>query len=290
VAEPLPNPGDQVSIPEAYLLAAKYPAAVKKAAFVYAKYPATQETRDKQAAAYPKAGWKFQNCDQIYNVAGESDWKPIATNLKTCGIDAVVWVGSPNPNFENLLSAAKQVGYTPTAWVSGPNQYDAGFAKWNGQNGGAGNNVYLAMAVVPFELSGQVPAVKQYLGLIKNSGGIPALLGVQATSAFLLWATSVKACGSNVTRSCVLDAAAKQKAWTAGGLHVPTNPGGNEAAKCGLLLKLDGGTWTKVAPAGGTLFSCSDTYRVTDLKTPAVAAAKLDANRVATQYGTFTPQ
>ena len=60
---------------------------------MFAEFPATQETRDKAAAGYPKAGWKFLNCDQIYNIAGESDWKPFASNLKACGVQAVVWVG-----------------------------------------------------------------------------------------------------------------------------------------------------------------------------------------------------
>ena len=32
------------------------------------------------------------------------------------------------------------------------------------------------------------------------------MLGMQATSSFLLWATGVDACGADVTRQCVLDA------------------------------------------------------------------------------------
>ena len=130
--------------------------------------PATQETRDKAAAGYPKAGWKFLNCDQVYNVAGESDWKPFASALKTCGVEAVVWVGSPDPNLENFLNAAKQVGFEPKAWATDPNQYTAAFAQWNGQNGGAGNNVYVRMTGVPFEFANQVPAVKEYMDLVPS--------------------------------------------------------------------------------------------------------------------------
>ena len=289
VIQPIPNPGDQVPVSAAYQLAKKFPDAVKKAAFVFAEFPATQETRDKYAASFPEAGWKFQDCDQVYNVAGESDWKPFASNLETCGIETVVWVGSPNPNFENFLAAAKQVGFKPKAWLSDANQYDSGFATWNGQNGGAGDDVYVRVATVPFEMADTVPAVKQYLKLVNDSNGTTALLGVQATSAFLLWAKSVKSCGSDVTRKCVMDAAAKEKGWTAGGLHGPTNPGANEAAGCGILLKLDGDGFTKIAPSKG-LFDCKDEYLVTGVKTTAVTEAKLDGDRVATEYGTFTPK
>jgi ABC-type branched-subunit amino acid transport system substrate-binding protein len=287
MVQPLPNPGDQVPISAASQLAALFPDAVQKAAFVFAEFPATREPRDRYAAAFPKAGWKFLDCDQIYNIAGESDWKPFATNLKSCGVETVVWVGSPDPMFENLLAAAKQVGFEPK-WISDSNQYDASFAKWNGENGGAGDNVYLRMATVPFELADQVPAVKQYVDMVEGSGGKVALLGEQATSAFLLWATAVKACGSNVTQKCVLEEAGKQEGWTGGGLHTPSNPGKNEGPKCGLLMKLDGASWEKVTPKDD-VFECKDSYLATGISTPALAAAKLDANRVSTQFGTFTP-
>jgi ABC-type branched-subunit amino acid transport system substrate-binding protein len=287
--QPIPNAGDQESVSSAYQIAKLYPDAVKKAAFVFAEFPATRETRDKAAVGYPKAGWKFLACDQIYNIAGESDWKPFASNLKACGVEAVVWIGSPDPNLENFLNASKQVGFAPKAWATDPNGYTAAFAKWNAQNGGAGNNVYVRMTGVPFEFANQVPAVKQYMTLVAQSHGTIGLLGEQAASAFLLWATGVKACGSDVTAKCVLDNAAGQTAWTGGGLHIPTDPGTNTAAKCGMLLKLRGPDWVKVVPSGTTLFDCNDNYVVKGISTSAVTAAKLNANRVATAFGTFTP-
>jgi ABC-type branched-subunit amino acid transport system substrate-binding protein len=289
VEEPIPAAGDQVSASAAFEIAQMFPDAVKKAAVVFAEFPATRETRDKGVAAYPKAGWNFLNCEQIYNVSGESDWKPIASNMKQCGVQVVYWVGSPDPNMENLLNASRQVGFTPKAWVTDPNGYTAAFAKWNGQNGGAGNNVYVRMTGVPFELADQAPAVKEYVDLVTKEGGTTGLLGEQAMSAFLLWATGVKACGSNVTAKCVLDEVAKQKGWTGGGLHVPGDPGANTAPDCGMLLKLDGAKWVRVVPASGELFDCNPKYLVAPITTDALKAAKLNSDRIATVYGTFTP-
>ncbi len=288
--QPIPNPGDEEALSSAYQVAKLFPDAVKKAAFAFADFPATQETRDKAAAGYPNAGWKFLNCDQHYNIAGESDWKPFASNLKACGVEAVVWVGSPDPNLENFLNAAKQVGFQPTAWVTDPNQYTAAFAKWNGQNGGAANNVYVRQTNVPFELADQVPAVKQYVDLVTQNHGTIGLLGEQSASAFLLWATAVKSCGSAVTAKCVLDAAAAQKDWTGGGLHLPTNPGDNTAPTCGMLLKLSGPNWVKVEPVGSELFDCSPKYVAKGITTSAVTAAKINAQRISTEFGTFTPK
>jgi ABC-type branched-subunit amino acid transport system substrate-binding protein len=287
--QPIPNPGDQEAVSSAYQIAKLFPEAVKKAAFAFADFPATQETRDKAAAGYPAAGWKFLNCDQHYNIAGESDWKPFARNLKQCGVQAVVWVGSPDPNMENFLNASHQEGFEPI-WVTDPNQYTAAFAKWNGQNSGAGNNVYVRQTNVPFELAGQVPAVKQYINLVGKSHGTIGLLGEQSASAFLLWATAVKSCGSAVTAKCVLDAAAAQKDWTGGGLHLPTNPGENTAPMCGMLMKLDGPNWVKVVPSATELFDCNAKYVVKGISTSAVAAAKLNSDRIATQFGTYTPK
>jgi hypothetical protein len=100
----------------------------------------------------------------------------------------------------------------------------------------------------------------------------------------------VKACASDVTAKCVLDNAAQQKNWTGGGLHIPTDPGGNSAARCGMLLKLDGANWVKVVPSDATLFDCNDEYVDRGVKTSAVTAAKLNASGIATAFGTFTPK
>ena len=117
------------------------------------------------------------------------------------------------------------------------------------------------MTDVPFELaSSGRPRCKQYMALVAKSHGTIGLLGEQSASAFLLWATAVKSCGSAVTAKCVLDDAAAQKNWTGGGLHLPTNPGDNTAPDCGMLMKLQGPKWVKVAPTGSELFDCNPKY------------------------------
>ena len=63
---------------------------------------------------------------------------------------------------------------------------------------------------------------------MEANGGEVALLGMQTASAFMLWATAAKACGSDLTRECVLNEADGIDEWTGGGLHVPSDPGVNE--------------------------------------------------------------
>ena len=57
-----------------------------------------------------------------------------------------------------------------------------------------------------------------------------------------------------------------------------------------MLMKLDGAKWVKVVPDRHELFDCNDNYVVKGIKTAAVTAAKLNAERIATQFGTFTPK
>jgi ABC-type branched-subunit amino acid transport system substrate-binding protein len=286
MAQSVPNPGDAIPTAIAYQMAKLQPEAVKKVALVYANYPATIESKAKAVAAFPAAGWTFLNCDQVYNIGGESDWKPFVNNLKSCGAELVYWVGSPAPNFQNLLTAAKAVGFAPKAWVSDANHYDASFAKWNGENAGAGDTVYVRSAFVPFEEADKSPATKQYVDLITKANGKQGLLGTQATASFLLWATATKACGAQLTSKCVLAEINKLKDWTAGGLHAPTTPGTNLPPACGMVLKMTGAKWERVTPTDKT-FECDPKYVGSNLKTEFVTSAKLDANRISTQFGVW---
>ena len=43
----------------------------------------------------------------------------------------------------------------------------------------------------------------------------------EAAEAWLLWAKATSACGANLTVSCVLEGAAAQKHWSAGGIEAP---------------------------------------------------------------------
>jgi hypothetical protein len=113
------------------------------------------------------------------------------------------------------------------------------------------------MAFPPFEEASKWPAVQQYVDNLKKyvPDGKQAALGLQSTSAWLLFATAVKACGAKnkgvVDRTCVLQEAVAQKDWTAGGLHVPTNPGSADPPECGMLLVAKDGKFERFYPEIG---------------------------------------
>ncbi len=276
MVQPTPNPADYYDAANAFDFAAKFPDAVKKAATMYANYAATIDSTEKAVIAYKQAGWTFLDCSQVYSIGGEANWVPFVQKLKDCGAQVVYFSGSPAPNFENVLDAAKQIGYNPM-WMQEANFYDTNFAKWN--TSGNGDNVYVRMSYYPLEQADINPAVAKYIELVKANGGSTSLLGEQAAAAFLLWAQGAQACGSNLTSDCVISTLKKVTSYDAGGLQSPTNPGANMPGDCAMVLKLTGTKYTQFLPEKVGTQSCNSKYLI-KLTGPVVDRAKLDANRI----------
>ena len=279
--QPVPNPVDYTPVQIAAAIAEAFPNKIKKTAVMYANYPATIDTKDKALASYPEFGFEFLNFPQEYAITGEPDWKPFAQKLKDCGAEIVYFTGSPFPNFENFLEAANQLDFKPI-YMTDANFYDTQFSTWNKDH--LADNTYVREAFIPLEEADEVPAIQQYLDIVKGNGGDVNQLGEQATSAFLLWATAAKECGSNLTRTCVLDEIKKITKWTAGGLHAETNPASNLPPKCGVTLKLNGTKWVRFAPKEKGTLDCSDDY-VVKVTGKVVDNAKLDSNRISRAAG-----
>mgnify|MGYP003117938006 CR=1 FL=1 len=277
---PLPQPVDKMNSATMAALAEAYPEKVVNAASVFADFPATIESKDRFEAAAVQQGWEFLECPQQYAISGESGWAALVQRLKSCGAEAVYFTGAADPNLKNLLDAAAQADYEPI-WVVLGNLYEESFSAWN-QNGNA-DNVYLATSVIPFEQADDNPATAQYVELLEGSGGDISVLGAQAASAFLLWATAVQSCGDDVSRACVVSALEGTTAWTGGGLHAETDPGGNLPAECGMTLLLQGTEFVQWSPEEAATFDCSPDYRST-VEIPAAAEAEVGPDRKSRKY------
>jgi ABC-type branched-subunit amino acid transport system substrate-binding protein len=276
MVQPSPNPADFYNASAAAQMAEKFPTQVKKAATMFGNYAATVDSSDKAKLAFSQVGWTFLDCDQSYNIMGESNWTPFLQRLKDCGAEIVYFSGSYAPNFENVLDAAKALGYNPI-WFQEANFYDSNFAKWN--TSGNADNVYVQMTYFPFEQADKVPAVAKYIEIVKANGGSTSLLGAQATAAFLLWAQGAQACGSNLTSDCVIENLKKVTSYDAGGLQSATNPGANKPGDCALVVKMTGTKYEQVLPTTVGTQNCNPKTLVA-LAGPVVDRAKLDANRI----------
>ncbi len=123
-------------------------------------------------------------------------------------------------------------------WIrADANHYDA---KLIDIGGAAIKNTYIRSVFYPFEDAGKNPATQQYLDAFQQylpNGKAKAYLGLQAWSAWLLWAKAAKECGANLTRKCVYHNAEKVKSWTGGGLHATQNPGDNKPGDCFAVIE-----------------------------------------------------
>ena len=253
----VPNPVDYLPASVYYQIAQLFPDAVAKTDVLHTTLTTATEvsyTKDLQAMA--AAGWTNSDCGVKINYAGEPDYKPFAQRFVSCGVKTIYSNLGFGPPLENMLTAINQLGIKPVL-VFESSVYSAAMAQWN--TSGLADNSYFRMAFEPLENT-QVPAITDYLAILHASGGKVGLLGEQATSSFLLWATAAKTCGANLTRQCMINNLSAVHNWTAGGLSAQTDPGANLPPKCGMLVKLTGSTYSQVFPATAGQFDCNDKY------------------------------
>ena len=249
---------------------------------VYDSTLSTQQASTAKAVqAFTTAGWKFLNCPFLFNYNGEANYTPFMQKLQGCGAQIISNNSTPGPTFYGALQAENQIGYNPI-WIEDAGAYTEAFAKWN--TAGLANNVYVRESYEPLEAAKVVPAVAEYLAIVKKYGGLTSQLGEQSTSSFLLWATAAKACGSTLTRQCMINHLSKVTTWTGGGLNASGNPAKNLPPDCGLLMKLQGTKWVQAYPKQLGTFDCSPKYVVKN--TGSVIGAALNAQGYATQYAT----
>jgi len=279
-----PNPANASPVSSAYEAEKLFGSKTKKVG-VYDSTLSTQESSTAKAVqAFTEAGWKFlPNCTASIDYNGEANYTPFVQKLQSCGAQIIFNDATPGPTLYGAFEAENQIGYDPI-WVMDSGAYTASFAQWNTE--GLANNAYVRLSYEPLEAAKVVPAVSQYLSIVKKYGGLTSQLGEQATSSFLLWATEAKACGSTLTRQCMINHLAKVTSWTGGGLNASGNPSKNIPPDCGLLMKLDGTKWVQAYPKKLGTFDCSPKYVAAN--SGSVIGTTLNSQGYATQYATST--
>jgi ABC-type branched-subunit amino acid transport system substrate-binding protein len=236
--EAIPNPNTASLANGAYkALAAADPEAVKHFGMISSQFESIKQQGDKDRAAAEGSGYQTVYYDEFPLLV--DNYRPYAQNIKSKGVQVLTVEGAPG-NIAPLYKALAQIGYMPKYGIMQPNLYDPTFIE-NAGTSLSGTTVFATTYLNPFELADSHPAVKQYIGLLNKyvNGVKPKALGINGFSSWLLWAQSVKACGSKLTRQCILDEAAKVKSWDGAGLHAPFIPGNAsvEPSQCFVLVQ-----------------------------------------------------
>jgi hypothetical protein len=277
--QPLPNPADQLATGIAAHLAEIHPEAITAAATVFANFGGTIEPKDKVLASYPTLGYEFV-ANLEYSTSGEEDWTPFILQLRDAGARFVYFTGSCLPNYQQIRSAGALNDFE-AIWQTEANFYESGCAAAN--TDGVMDDTYIRLALVPFEERDVNAATDDYMKMMEAAGEGISAVAVQTVSAFLLWATAARDCGSDLTRDCVLANAEALDEWSGHGLHVPTDPGTNDTPDCAMVMKLVGTAYERVWPTEPGTFDCDPSYR-TPITTQWSEEAALDENRVSQQF------
>jgi len=232
-----PTPIDKYPAGDIRWLSQRFPAANDHVGAITAAYPAGILNQSQAEAAATANGMTIIYSGQ-YNATGEPTWIPVAQSLKVRGVRGLIWTGEPQ-NLARLEQALVDIGYE-LQWIRvDPNHYDASFLDAGGE---AIKNTFMRADFVPFEQALKQSATRQYLELFKRfmpEGRARTFLGLQAFSAWLLFAKSAGACRSELTRRCLVENAEKigSTGWTGGGLQSPINVAAGDPPHCFLIIE-----------------------------------------------------
>lgn len=290
VAQPLPNPADQENYGFGWIIenvvAPELGLDVSESAGVYPDFASSLEQWEKTNLSWSgSTGFEFQTA-ALFNAAGEDDWTPFVLELRNSDTEVVYFLGPCLPSYQGIRQAAAINEYE-AAWVGEPVFYDRTCADANADHSMDGT--YIRMFFVPFEDAEYNKATADFLEMTESGGVKPAILGAQAVSAFLLWATAAGACGSDLTQECVLDNVSAVGEWTGHGLHLAADPSANEKPACLAVVVLEGTEYKRVFPEEPATFACAEDVGVDDwvvtVETAASQRAQLNQERVSTLHG-----
>ena len=283
--QPVPNPGTSASNTWFRDLQDLQPEALEKWGVLWGELPSLEIVKVKNEAVAKDVGGIEVVPEQTYPPTGAMDWTPYSRKLIGTGATSFSWVGEAS-NLASFLTNLRQQGWEGTPLLEA-NMYDPELAA----AGEAAEGTVVRMAFHPLEEADDWPAVQQYIDMVTErvDGGKIGQLGMQSTSAWLLFTVAANACGEKnegvLTRTCILEQAAAVEDWTGGGLHAPQDPARFDeatASPCSMLLVVKRGEFERLFPEvggkdddGGGFHCPADGVTTVD----AVGEGKVDPNR-----------
>lgn len=256
--QPVPNPPDRMNAGIYQQVAAQFPEYIDSYGVITSSFGSVLAVRDASVQVVEDLGYSVVYSEE-YNSAGESNWRPFVEAMRDAGVEVFELVGEPT-FFAQILEVMEAVGWRPPIMVQNANFYDTTFAETAGD---IADGVRIRAQFTPFELADQNQATADYLALMEryNPDGKVALLGMQALSAYLLFAQAATACGSELTRSCLLEEAGSVTEWTGGGLHAPQDPSTSTPSQCVTILELSADGFAideELTGATDGIFNCEE--------------------------------
>jgi len=234
---PSPNPLDRYLIGPNVAIARAFPGTAEHFGLLGREDVNGLANLKKAKDAAEMAGLTVVNVG-VHPAVAVDNWRPYVEEWRGKGVELfapLTW-----PDLSVIVQAMNDVGWAPKAMALTTLNY----AKSSLIAASTSDMPpsWVALTFWPFELADENPAMRQLVELVKIVDPSPewSLFHTSAMNAWLLWAVSAKACGSDLTVECVLDEARTQSSWTAGGLlpQVDLSAANPEPSPCFALMKV----------------------------------------------------
>ncbi|MGA6205971.1 ABC transporter substrate-binding protein [Nocardia testacea] len=200
-----------------------YPQSAGAVGIINGDSPVTKVLGDKAVESLKAMGANVIY-NELYPVGGVTDWTPYAQAIKNAGVRGLIWYGEDAP-LAKLEEKLTSMDYK-LDWIDpNNNAFRPDYVDLLGRSASYQNNLVDLGGVVAPQLAGESEAMRQLQDLYQKYApdAVITLPAVRAFSAWLLFAKAASSCGAELTRTCLIEAAQKENAWTGGGLHSPND-------------------------------------------------------------------
>jgi ABC-type branched-subunit amino acid transport system substrate-binding protein len=167
-----------------------------------------------------------------------ANYRPYLEQMRSSGVAGIYDFNGVN--ILPIVQTMKDIGWKPSWMALGVQFYGKSAASAASSLGAGLPPTYFQFTTLPFELANKYSVLQQTEQIVKAAAPNTNLdnFTESGMSAWLLWAISAKACGSDLTAACVLQKAGSHTDWTAGGLYPPQNIRADQASPCVAIVQL----------------------------------------------------
>lgn len=238
--------------------AEEFPEAVTNAAIVHGNIPVTERSADLLIEAREAVGWSFA----YRQAAGtlESNYTPIALELKNRGIQALTWVYDVN-NIVRLQKAMREQGVSIPVVDVTTQGYSQDYLEAAGP---AAEGSYVGLTHVLLEEADQIPALEEYVTWLAEVAPDedPTSNGLQAWIRAEMFVEAATAVGPELTRDALIAELEGMTGFDADGLIPPIDVGDPVPKQgCFVIAQVRDGAYVRVFPESGFHCSADDVYQ-----------------------------
>jgi ABC-type branched-subunit amino acid transport system substrate-binding protein len=238
--------------------AEEFPEAVANAAIVHGNIPVTERSADQLIEARESVGWSFA----YRQAAGtlESNYTPIALELKNKGIQALTWVYDVN-NIVRLQKSMREQGVEIPVVDVTTQGYSQEYVEAAGP---AAEGSYVGLTHVLLEEADEIPALEEYVTWLAEVAPDeePTSNGLQAWIRAEMFVEAATAVGPELTRDALIAELEQMTGFDAGGLIPPIDVGDPVPKQgCFVIAQVRDGAYVRVFPESGFHCSPDDVYQ-----------------------------